>query len=549
MADLINSTVSTATLMRRVVREMVEALGAAGGLIALPEDVGEGLRVEHSQELDDTRYYKVDGVLPHENVAARDDVEGAVQQAEARKHAGTWEMAAPLRLEGQVAGALLVRGKRGQEFAEADEAFMMALAVQAGRIIQTARLYERLNRQIKRLETLFETGQRLISTEPLPEVLNRVTDSLLSIIDVKQCTVLLVGKGHDLQLSAASGAAGHYTQRREGMDSLVEKLSARGEPVRVLDVRKMEGRRPGKLPKAERMSSLLAVPIFYREQLVGILNVYTEKPREFDPEEMRLLKAYANICGVAIENARQHEHLLAVAEEVRTAGPRRYLAALGTELATRVRNPLAACRLLLDTLHEAGAFPPGHGEDYEVLTGAVAEISAVVGRVEAMGGRRQPQLEWLDVNRMVEDVIALCQHKLAARQVMINRRFTADLPRVLADRGEVQEVLLQCVLNAMDSMRHGGILHFATTLLAGPEDRGGKPMVRINIRDTGAGLGALQTDEIFDPFSRPATMRAGISLFVASRIVQKYGGWLTARNATDHGASTSITLPALEQQQ
>jgi len=547
ISDLINSTVNNATLLRRIVRETVEAFGAVGGLIAFVNDADGKLLVEVNQGLD-TKALKTGATLEPDSLAAAALEKKKVVQAPSKKTASAYEMATPLQAEGSAIGILLVRGHKPKPFSEDDERLLFAIAAQAARIIHTSRLYERLTRQTRRLETLFEIGQILISTDPLPEVLNRVTESLLTIMDVKQCTVLLVGKGHDLQLSASSGGAGTYAQRREGIDSLVEKLSARGEPVRVLDVKKLEGRRPGKLPKQERLSTLLAVPIFYQQHLVGILNVYTAEPRHFEPEEMRLLKSYASLCGVAIENARRHERLLSAAEEIRLADRASTLNALAGEVAKQVRNPLAASHLILDALHEEGVFPPGRGEDYEVLINTLTQINSIIGRVEKLGSRRTPQLEWLDVNRLVEDVIALCHHRLAARQIMIHRRFTSDLPRVLADRGEIQQIVLHCITNAMESMRHGGILNVATTPVAGPDDSGGIPMVRINVRDTGTGLESNESDDIFDPFNRENESRIGFGLFVAQKVVQKYGGRLTARNATDHGASVSITLPALEQE-
>lgn len=547
IADLVNSTVNTATLLRRIVRETVDAFDASGAMIAFEKQTGGGGVTIEALQGSVAGDLEAESVLPEDHIAT-----GAVRRKESARagnggDAAQSEMAAPLDGEGDPAGVLYVRRDR-KSFSDEDERLLQAIASQAGRIIHTARNHDRLVRQTERLESLFEVGQVLISTDPLPEILNRVTQSLLTIIDVKQCTVLLVGKGHDLQLSASSGGAGHYTQRRDATDSLVEKLSARGEPVRVLDVKKTEGRRPGKMPKQDRQTTLLAVPVFYQQRLVGILNIYTADTRHFQADEMRLFKAYASLCGVAIENARQHERLLAAAEEIRVAERAGTLQALAGEISRRVRNPLAASRLVLDALRDEGAFPPGRGADYEMLVENLQKIEQTVGRVQELAARRSPQFEWLDMNRVVENVLALCQHRLAARQIMIHKRLTSDLPRVLADSGEIQEVVLQSITNAMEAMRNGGILNLSTMLVAGPDDKGGIPMVRINVRDTGSGLGADAVDELFDPLAREAGSRAGMGLFVADRLVRKYGGRLTVRNASDHGTSVSLTMPALENQ-
>lgn len=546
IADLVNSTVNTATLIRRIARELLDVYDGSVAVIAFETSSGTGLaKVDTVQGLDAANH-AADSVLPDEHIATRALRQKKIFRSHKPDESTETEMAAPLIGDGDPLGVLYVSRESAREFSDEDERLLQAIAVQAGRIIHTSRHHDRLTRQTERLESLFEVGQNLISTDPLPEILNRVTQSLLTIADVKQCTVLLVGKGHDLQLSASSGGAGNYTQRREATDSLVEKLSARGEPVRVLDVKKTVGRRPGKMPKQERQTTLLAVPVFYQLRLVAILNIYTSDPRHFEAEEMRLFKAYASLCGVAIENARQHERLLAAAEDIRIAERAGTLQALAGEISRRVRNPLAASQMVLDTLRDEGAFPPGRGADYEVLIENLQKIGQIVGRVQELAAHRSPQFEWLDMNRIVEDVLALSQHRLAARQVMIHKRLASDLPRVLADGGEIQQVVLQSVVNAMDAMRHGGILNLSTSLVAGPDDTGGIPMVRINVRDTGTGLGPSGVDDLFDPFGREPGSRAGFGLFVAEKIVRKYGGRLTVRNASDHGTSVSLTMPALE---
>ncbi len=547
IADLINSTANSATLLRRIVRETADAYGASRVFIGFEDFTAEShLRIEAAHGSEDTEFSDP-SILDVNHIAVL-SLRNSDLQRSFNRQSEEAEIAVSLGGDGELPGVLYVSRKQPIPFSDEDERLLLAIAGQVSRIVATSRKYDRLVRHTERLESLFEIGQGLISTDPLSEVLNRVTQSLLSIVDVKQCTVLLVGKGHDLQLSASSGGSGHYTQRRETTDSLVEKLSARGEPVRVLEVRKTAGRRPGKMQKQERKTTLLAVPVYYQQRLVGILNIYTSDPRHFEAEEMRLFKAYASLCGVAIENARQHHRLIAAADDVRLAERGVTLQALAEEIAIRVRNPLAASHLVLDALRDEGAFPPGRGADYEILTDSLHRIDQTVARLQELAGRHTPQLEWLDMNTIVEDVLALCQHKLAARQVLIHKRLTSDLPRVLADAGEIQQVVLQSVNNAMDAMWHGGILNVSTSLVAGPEDKGGSPMVRINVRDTGVGLSPDACDDLFDPFARDTGSRSGLGLFVSEKLVGKYGGRLTVRNAADHGTSVSLTMPALDNQ-
>lgn len=544
LSDLVNTTQNSATLLRRILREFIENFDAQGGIIAFTDRDGSNLKLELNQGLD-SRTYKTGAALSDKHLL-RQAVEARTVVQHPVKGSDHTDIAAVLQFESSVIGGIMVRSSRSKPFPADDVRLMTALAGQAARIISTSRNYDQMNQHCRALEEMVGKAEYLISTDPLPVVLNRVTESLLGILEVKQCTVLLVGKGNDLQLSASSGGAGHYVQRREISDNPSDALPHRGSAVRVVDVRKPAGRKPGKLPRQQRLSTLLAVPITYQERLVAILNVYTENPREFSNDEMRLLKAYANLCGIAIANARKHELLLLASEEIRLADRASTMHALSSETTRVVKNALTTNYLLLDSLHEMGIFPAERTTDYEVLLGELDKINLTLGRVEALAGRRMPQLEWQEPNRLIEDVLSLCQHRLAARQIRIHRRLTSDLPRILVDRAEILLVLMHLVTNAIESMHHGGIMNIATSLLPQDEDNSAHPMIRINVRDTGTGLDPQVAEELFDPISRRDGSRAGVGLFVAWKIVQKYGGRLTARNAVDHGTSVSITIPSLE---
>src|SRR5690606_35306384 len=133
--------------------------------------------------------------------------------------------------------------------------------------------------------------------------------------------------------------------------------------------------------------------------------------------------------------------------------------------------------------------------------------------------------------------------RLTTREIMLNRRYTSDLPRVLADPGELQQVVVQVISNAMEHMKHGGLLNVFTTLIEPPPGSSDSIMVRINVRDTGAGIPPDVAEDLMEPFNRDINSRIGIGLFVSSRVIRKYGGRFTVRNASDHGTSVSITLP------
>ncbi|MGI8908633.1 MAG: GAF domain-containing protein [Candidatus Sumerlaeaceae bacterium] len=553
IADLINSTTNSATLLRRILRETISALPAMSGFIGFLSDDGQSLRIAAAQDLPGT---DIDALLPLDGVWGE-----AVQQAHCvrveaatgsknQRVAGTSQMAAPLRIDGKVAGVLHLNSNDGTAFSEDDEKLLFAVANQAARMIHTSRLYDRLTEQTRRLETLFDVGQALISPDPLPDILNRITDSLLGVMDVKQCSVLLINDSREMVLSAASGSAGRYVQRPTSVlpEGLLGDMLGKRQPVQVFEVKRPEHRKPGKVPARAKPTSLLTIPIFFQESLVGILNVYADRVRQFEPDEMRLLNAFASLCGIAIENARRYERVITAEQSIRTTDRLATLGTLSAEIAHEIRNPVTIITMLMHSLREEGAIAPGRAKDVTLILDKLERINRIVSQVLGFAKRRGMRLEWVDLNVVLEEVLFLVQHSVSAKRILVHKQLAPDLPAVLVDRGHMDQVFLNLVLNAIEAMSHGGILTVESVVTPPRKRSGEQPLVRVVVRDTGVGMTPELQEQIFLPFVTGREAGVGLGLFVSQKLLSQYDGKISVRSAPGEGASFAVNLPLTEEE-
>jgi PAS domain S-box-containing protein len=164
----------------------------------------------------------------------------------------------------------------------------------------------------------------------------------------------------------------------------------------------------------------------------------------------------------------------------------------------------------------------------------------VIHRIRALVQRRPPLMVPLGVNDAIGDVIALAQQELRANGVVLARRLAKDLPPVLGDRIQLQQVLLNLVVNAIEAMSTVKDRPRELTITSGLDGADG---VLVQVSDTGPGLEGEQGDHLFEAFYTTKAEGLGIGLSISRSIIEAHGGRLSAMQNEPHGAIFHFTLP------
>jgi PAS domain S-box-containing protein len=206
-------------------------------------------------------------------------------------------------------------------------------------------------------------------------------------------------------------------------------------------------------------------------------------------------------------------------------------------LGAMVANAAAAERWLAAT-------PPETTRAREALTGIVEDgqrAGAVIGRVRALL-KREPRLEEpLDLNEAIREVLALTRQDPRRNDVVVEALLGDALPRVRGDKIQLQQVLLNLTVNALEAMN--GVPDAPRTLTVQSE-RDGAGGVQVTVRDTGAGLDAGGSDRLFDPFYTTKAGGMGMGLAISRSIIEAHGGRIWAAPNSPRGAVFRFALPA-----
>jgi signal transduction histidine kinase len=232
-----------------------------------------------------------------------------------------------------------------------------------------------------------------------------------------------------------------------------------------------------------------------------------------------------------VERLQQREHEVLRAEQMAAVGQ------LAAGVAHELRNPLTSIKLLVQTGRESAPEQRLSTDDLAVIETEVRRMERVLKTF--LDFARPPRLErtTCDLVRRVEATLDLARGRAQRQNVTL--RFTrAAVPiQVEADGEQLQQVLVNLVLNALDAMPHGGEL----LMRLWQDERGD---VEVSVLDTGPGVAADVMPRLFQPFVSTKETGVGLGLVVSRRIVEDHGGTLQASNRPEGGACFLLRLPA-----
>jgi signal transduction histidine kinase len=213
------------------------------------------------------------------------------------------------------------------------------------------------------------------------------------------------------------------------------------------------------------------------------------------------------------------------------------LAEIAAGVVHEVRNPLGAIKGAVEIIEDGLAKDSPRREFAAIAKHEIDRIEKLVR--EFVRFARPPQLakSLANVNELAQTVMTLLDQQAATQNVVVEKSLASDLPLVALDSEQIEQVLLNLTLNALQAMPNGGTLVFRTSQT---EDT-----VSIEVEDTGGGVPASVIGRIFDPFFTTKDKGSGLGLSVAHKIAAQHEGKLTAEN-TALGAIFRLTLKKAE---
>jgi signal transduction histidine kinase len=219
------------------------------------------------------------------------------------------------------------------------------------------------------------------------------------------------------------------------------------------------------------------------------------------------------------------------------------LAAIGTlaaGLVHDIRNPLVSVRTFIQLLPERLEDEEFRTKFRELALGEIDRICALINDLLSFSRPVAPEREPTDLAEVAEQMVRLLEPEARKSEVVLTSRSDATPIRTVADAGQVRQVLMNVVLNALEACQPGGQVHVGTRR----EQDGDGTWSVLEVDDTGRGLGDIDRERMFDAFYTTKSLGSGLGLFIAGRIVADHGGRIEAAPRDGGGTILTIRLPA-----
>jgi PAS domain S-box-containing protein len=281
----------------------------------------------------------------------------------------------------------------------------------------------------------------------------------------------------------------------------------------------------------------------------GILSILHREPQTPSMAQRNLIAQCTHLASIAIDRARNEAALGKIRSELTHLARVASLGALTASIAHEVNQPLAGIITNASTcLRMLGADPPNVAGALETARRTIRDgnrASDVINRLRALFSKKSITLESVDINEAAREVIAMLLGELQRNGVMLHPEFADNLPQVMGDRVQLQQVILNLILNATEAMNtiSSRSRHLQVSTHADDNDR-----VCLTVRDNGNGFDPQEVQRLFTAFYTTKSSGMGIGLSVSRSIIERHEGslWATV-NEDGPGASFRFALPRITQ--
>lgn len=230
------------------------------------------------------------------------------------------------------------------------------------------------------------------------------------------------------------------------------------------------------------------------------------------------------------------------------ASKMRALGELVAGVAHELNNPLMASQTILHVMMRNVPQDWPERERLELIRKCNDRIEKIVDHLREFSRQTKPEFQEMDINQPIENALMITGQQLLNHGISIVRHLTPDLPRILGDANQLEQVFLNLIANARDAIEDAEGNKKELTITTGLSEDEATPSILVSIKDSGVGIPPENMEKIFEPFfsTKPVGKGTGLGLSLCFGIVEAHGGRIDIKSRVGEGTKISITLPVNE---
>ena len=401
------------------------------------------------------------------------------------------ELCVPLRTRQGLLSAILVLGPKSsdQPYSSEDQQLLTTLNSQMSMVLENARLLDDALKARKDLENWLDSMDEcviIVNTDGMVRFSNEEAKKRFGLRAGDRCV----------------------RELEKGLDRLKEPFEGKRSLEKIGD----------------RDYEITSVPLANPEGGLSLLAVLRDVSERLKIEEQR----------------RQLEQQAYMTSRLLTVGE------MASGIAHEINNPLTAIIGYAQLLSEK-SIPEDLKKELAIIIDGATRVAGIVRRLLTFARQQKPVREYVDLNEVLANTVELCAYELKTSNILVHRELAPDLPCTMVDPGQLQQVFLNILINAIKELKSRGNGRIALRTSVGAQ----KNRVLVAFEDNGPGIEEKDLARIFDPFftTREVGEGTGLGLSICHGIVIEHNGRIWAESEPGHGATFYVELPIVQREE
>jgi signal transduction histidine kinase len=422
------------------------------------------------------------------------------------------------------------------------------------------RLNQELNKKIKQLTAMQETGKAILSVLDLDQLLSVIMNLLLSVCQInraiimlvneeKQCLEYIHGVGFDKETLEAIG---NYKVPLHRVSNMLVRVTNTGHAEYIPEIQGSVLKKDNILLRQGRPVSAFVVPLITRSKVIGVMATDGVEGKGVPKDSREILEIFAPQIAIAIENAKLYKNLQDKIEELKHSQALlsrsekfSFLGNLAARLAHEIKNPLTAIGTFIQLLPNKYDDEEFRRDFYQVAMEETMRVNNLITELLDLVRPKESHFAYGDLHALISKMILLVSPQSKAKNIEMRAALDETIGPVWMDAEKIKQVILNLLSNALDFTPKAGRIEIETRK-GSREDK--MEVIRIEVRDNGIGIPPSDLNRIFEPYfttKHKSSIHSGtgLGLFIAHQHMQDHGGTIEVKSKVNEGTTFILTLP------
>jgi len=425
---------------------------------------------------------------------------------------------------------------------------------------EVSRLNAELNRKIKQLTAMQETGKAILSVLDLDQLLSVIMNLLFSVCQINRAIIMLVNEEkHCLEYIHGVGfeneafeAIKNYKVPLHRVSNMLVRVSNTGQAEYVPEIDASMLRKDNILLREGKPVSAFVVPLITRSKVIGVMATDGVEGKGVPKDSREILEIFAPQIAIAIENAKLYKNLQDKMEELKRsqallsrAEKFSFLGNLAARLAHEIKNPMTAIGTFIQLLPHRYDDEEFRRDFYQVAMEETMRVNNLITELLDLVRPKESHFAYGDLHDLIEKTVLLVSPQAKEKRIQIKRQYGETAEQIWMDSEKMKQVMLNLVSNALEFTPQDGKIEITTKYHS--ED-GDLRSVSIEVSDNGVGIQPSDMNKVFEPYfttkhKSSIHQGTGLGLPITYQHVQDHRGTIELKSKVNEGTTFLITIP------